>query len=115
MSSEWKNTLLSLKINADIGEENFGEQYKEELRKFINSYEFMRLGQAVQNSRWESAMMSIRRMTIQAQKLGLTCFERQFTGLRQNIARKDKQETKNILSLVIVKRIQIQDALKTLS
>lgn len=92
--------------------ENFGEQYEEQLRKFITGYDFMRLGQAVQNNRWESAMMSIRRMSMQAEKLGLECFQRQFVGLRQNISRKDMQETKNILSLVIVKRIQIQDVLK---
>lgn len=115
MNSEWKDKMQRLKINTAVGEENFGEQYMEQLCKFMNGYDFMRLGQAVQNGRWESAMMSIRRMSMQAQKLGLECFERQFTGLRQNIARKDMQETKNILSLVIVKRIQIQDVLKSIS
>lgn len=115
MSNEEKMALQRLKINTSIGEENYGEQYGEQLHKFISGYDFMRLGQAVQNGRWESAMMSIRRMSMQAQKLGLECFERQFTGLRQNIARKDMQETKNILSLVIVKRIQIQDVLKAYS
>lgn len=113
MNSELKASLDRLKIDTALGEESFGEQYEEQLRRFISGYDFMRLGQAVQNGRWESAMMSIRRMSMQAQKLGLICFERQFTGLRQNIARKDAQETKNILSLVIVKRIQIQDVLKT--
>lgn len=115
MNSEWKDKMQRLKINTVVGEENFGEQYLAQLRQFISGYDFMRLGQAVQNGRWESAMMNIRRMSMQAQKLGLECFERQFTGLRQNIARKDMQETKNILSLVIVKRIQIQDVLKTIS
>lgn len=115
MNSECKMALQKLKVNTTVGEENFDEQFQEQLHKFINGYDFMRLGQAVQNGRWESAMMNVRRMSMQAQKLGLECFERQFTGLRQNIARKDVQETKNILSLVIVKRIQIQDVLKTLS
>lgn len=112
MNIELQDALHKLKINTQIGMENFGEQYEEQLRKFISGYDFMRLGQAVQNNRWESAMMSIRRMSMQAEKLGLECFQRQFTGLRQNISRKDMQETKNILSLVIVKRIQIQDVLK---
>lgn len=112
MNIELQNALNRLKINTKTGMENFGEQYEEQLRKFISGYDFMRLGQAVQNNRWESAMMSIRRISMQAEKLGLECFQRQFAGLRQNISRKDAQETKNILSLVIVKRIQIQDVLK---
>ena len=112
MNADLQSALSRLKINTQTGVDNFGEQYEEQLKKFVDGYDFMRLGQAVQNGRWESAMMSIRRMTMQAQKLGLDCFDRQFIGLRQNIARKDMPETKNILSLVIVKRIQIQNVLK---
>lgn len=112
MKKELRERLIGLKINVDKGIDNCSEQYEEELRKFITGYDFMRLGQTVNHMRWESAMMSIRRMSMQAERLGLDCFQRQFTGLRQNVARKDIQETKNILSLVIVKRIQIQDVLK---
>jgi hypothetical protein len=115
MKKELRERLLGLKVNVDKGIENCAEQYEEELRIFIMGYDFMRLGQTVNHMRWESAMMSIRRMSMQAERLGLDCFQRQFTGLRQNVARKDIQETKNILSLVIVKRIQIQDVLKRYS
>lgn len=106
--------LKALNIDTQKGQESFGEEYVAELTKFVKSLDFMRVGQAVNGGRWESAMMTIRRMTMQADKLGLVCFERQFTGLRQNIARKDAAEVKNILSLVIRKRIRIQDALKNL-
>lgn len=112
MKSDLQIALKGLKINVEAGMSNYGDAYEDQLRRFIMGYDFMRLGQAVQNGRWESAAMSIRRMSMQADKLGLDCFQRQFTGLRQNIARKDMQETKNILSLVIVKRIQIQDVIK---
>lgn len=108
-----KKKLLSLKINVDKGIENCGEEYEEQLKRFINGYDFMKLGQAVNSGRFESAAMCVRRMSIEAEKLGLECFQRQFMGLRQNIARKDGPEVKNILSLVIIKRIQIQDALKS--
>lgn len=104
--------LKALNIDTEKGQDSFGESYPAELWKFVKSLDFMRLGQAVNGGRWESAMMTIRRMSMQAEKLGLKCFERQFTGIRQNIARKDAAEVKNILSLVIRKRIQIQDALK---
>ncbi len=112
MQEESIKRLKGLKVNIEKGTENYGEAYEEKLRRFLNSYDFMRLGQAVNGGRFESAAMCIRRMSMEAEKLGLECFQRQFTGLRQNIARKDIQEVKNILSLVIVKRIQLQDALK---
>lgn len=115
MTAELENELKKLKINIDKGQENHGEAYEEKLRQFILGQDFIRLGQTVNHGRWESAMMSIRRMSMQADSLGLDCFQRQFKGLRQTIARKDIQETKNILSLVIVKRIQIQDVLKRFS
>ena len=114
MLEETMYRLQGLKINVQKGEESYGAAYGEKLKQFIGSYDFMRLGQSVNACRWESAAMCIRRMSMEAEKLGLECFQRQFTGLRQNIARKDTQEVKNILSLVIVKRIQIQDALKEL-
>lgn len=104
--------LKALNIDIEKGQESFGEAYPAELFKFVKSLDFMRLGQAVNGGRYESAMMTMRRMSMQAKALGLTCFERQFTGIRQSIARKDATEVKNILSLVIRKRIQIQDALK---
>lgn len=99
-------------IDVQKGQENYGEKYLQTLRRFINGYDFMRLGQAVNGGRWESAMMACRRMSMESEKLGLCCFERQFQGLRQNIARKSDGEVKNILSLMIRKRIQIQEVLK---
>lgn len=112
MNEEIKNQLIHLKINIAKGEENYGDDYEAWLRQFIQGYDFMRLGQAVNGKRWESAAMCARRMSMEAEKLGLDCFQRQFTGLRQNIARKDMQEVKNLLSLVIVKRIRIQEVLR---
>ena len=112
MEEELIKRLGQLKINVEKGVESYGPDYINKLQGFINGYDFMRLGQAVNSGRFESAAMCVRRMSMEAEKLGLDCFQRQFTGLRQNIARKDTIEVKNILSLVVVKRIQIQDALK---
>jgi len=104
--------LKNCNIDIQIGLDNFGDEYICALRRFINGYDFMRLGQAINSKRWESAMMACRRMSIDSEKLGLVCFTRQFNGLRQNIARKSSEEVKNILSLMIRKRIQIQGILK---
>lgn len=114
MNEEVRNKLTYLKINISKGRETYGEAFEEKLKLFIHSYDFMRLGQAVNGKRWESAAMCARRMSAEAERLGLECFQRQFTGLCQNIARKDVQEVKNLLSLVIVKRVRIQEILKQL-
>lgn len=106
------NRLVGMKINIEKGIESYGDSYEDELKRFISGYDFMRLGQAVNSGRFETAAMCVRRMTVEAEKLGLDCFKRQFSGLRQNIAAKNSGEVKNILSLIIVKRIQIQDVLK---
>ena len=106
--------LRKCNINVEKGFENYGEEYVSALKRFINGYDFMRLGQAVNSKRWESAMMACRRMSMESEKLGLDCFARQFQGLKQNIARKSDAEVKNILSLMIRKRIQIQEILKQL-
>lgn len=112
MKEEVRNKLTGLKINTAKGEEAYGSSYEEKLKQFIGSYDFMRLGQAVNGKRWESAAMCARRMSMEAEQLGLDCFQRQFAGLRQSIARKDIQEVKNLLSLVVVKRVRIQEVLK---
>jgi len=104
--------LKKCSINTEKGIENYGEEYISSLKRFINGYDFMRLGQAVNGKRWESAMMACRRMSMESEKLGLECFTRQFQGLKQNIARKSDGEVKNILSLMIRKRIQIHEILK---
>lgn len=82
-----------------------------EVTTFIKSYDFMRLGQAIGHGQWQSAAMTIRRMDMQAKKLGTECFLRQFAGLKQAVARKNAQEAKQILVSVTAKRVKIIEAL----
>lgn len=82
-----------------------------EVTTFIKSYDFMRLGQAMGHGQWQSAAMTIRRMDMQAKKLGAECFLRQFAGLKQAVARKNAQEAKQILVSVTAKRVKIIEAL----
>ncbi len=104
--------LKACGIDIEKGQENYHEEYISALKQFIYGYDFMRLGQAVNGKRWESAMMACRRMAMAAEKLGLEGFTSHFRSLRQNIAGKRDAEIKNILSLMIRKRIQIQEVLK---
>lgn len=87
------------------------ENWIKEVSSFIKSYDFMRLGQAVGHGQWQAAAMTIRRMDMQAKKVGAECFWRQFAGLKQTVARKNAHETKQILVSVTAKRVKIIEAL----
>ena len=91
--------------------------YTTEQIEFFKSLDFMRLGQAINREQWQSAAMTIRRLDMKAKEVGINDFERNFTGVRQCINRKDGQEAKQILSVVVNKRAKhlnaISDELKS--
>ena len=75
--------------------------------EFLKSYDFMKLGQAINHKNWQVAAMTIQRMQGRVQELGLEMFERQFTGIRQYILHKNDKQAKDILALVMAKRAQL--------
>lgn len=79
---------------------------------YINSLDFMKLGQAINHEQWQAAAMIVRRMDMKAKEVGITGFERQFTGIRQCINRKEKAQAKQVLSIVINKRVQMMKQMK---
>ena len=84
----------------------------EKQKAFIQSLDFMRLGQAINRGQWQSAAMIIQRMDRNAKDAGLTDFERQFTGIRQCINRRNANEAKQILALVVNKRVKLMEQMK---
>lgn len=82
-------------------------EINKEIEDFIKSFDFMRLGQAISNERWQSAAMIIQRMDRTAKSCGINNFEKQFTALRISINRKNVTDCKSILSGIINKRVQI--------
>ncbi|MEE1032659.1 MAG: hypothetical protein U0L12_11065 [Ruminococcus sp.] len=80
------------------------KKYTEEQETFLRSMDFMRLGQAINRGQWQSAAMTVQRMDRNAKAAGLTEFERQFTGIRQCINRRNGFEAKQILAIVVNKR-----------
>ena len=78
--------------------------YTKEQIKFLKSLDFMKLGQAINRGQWQSAAMTIRRLDMKAKEVGMQEFERNFTGIRQSINRKDGTEAKQILAVVVNKR-----------
>lgn len=78
--------------------------YTKEQIEFLKSLDFMKLGQAINREQWQAAAMTIRRLDMKAKEVGMNEFERNFTGIRQCINRKDGNEAKQILAVVINKR-----------
>ncbi len=85
--------------------------YTKEQIEFLKSLDFMRLGQAINREQWQPAAMTIRRMDMKAKEVGLTEFERNFTGIRQCINRKEGNEAKQILAVVINRRAKYLNAI----
>lgn len=85
--------------------------YTKEQTEFLKSLDFMRLGQAINREQWQSAAMTIRRLDMKAKEVGMNDFERNFTGIRQCINRKDGNEAKQILAVVINKRAKHLNAI----
>ena len=71
---------------------------------FLKSLDFMKLGQAINRGQWQAAAMTIRRLDIRAKEVEMNDFEKNFTGIRQCINRKDGVEAKQILAVVVNKR-----------
>lgn len=82
-------------------------EHSEQIHAFLHSYDFMKLGQAINKNQWQIAAMTIQRMTKQAKELGLDAFDRSFTGLRQAINRREATGAKQALAVVISKRVKL--------
>ncbi len=87
---------------------------RDKVNKFLRSYDFMRLGQAINHGQWQSAAMNIQRMTKMAKELEIAELERPFTGLRQSINRKDLESAKQALAVVINKRVKMLEQEKNI-
>ena len=85
--------------------------YTKEQIDFFKSLDFMKLGQAINRGQWQAAAMTIRRLDMKAKEAGMNDFERNFTGICQCINRKDGNEAKQILAVVINKRAKHLNAI----
>ncbi|MBE5887812.1 MAG: hypothetical protein E7283_03140 [Lachnospiraceae bacterium] len=81
--------------------------------EFLKCMDFMRLGQAINHKQWQSASMIVRRLDDMAREAGINDFERAFTGIRQSINRKDIYEAKQIMAIVVNKRVKYLNDMKS--
>ena len=108
--------LAKLKgLGADWERSSYGDDaagYLEQLELFVMSMDFMRLGQAISREQWQAASMKAVKMGRKAEELGMTGWEKQFTGIKQNVNRRNREEAQQILALLIAKRVKMIHFLK---
>ena len=80
---------------------------EKEIEDFLKSYMFMRLGQAVSHGNWQVAMMTFKKMEKEINRLDLKPMKSQLPGMRMAIASKNKVQAKNMLALLVAKRVQM--------
>ena len=89
------------------------EEKERETALFLESFVFMRLGQAISKGQWETAMITLRNMEQKVKKLELPCFDKEFAGLRQAILNKNIAWGKQIMTSVTARRVRMREAQKT--
>lgn len=91
------------------------EKQQKEVVEFLESFVFMRLGQAISKGHWEAAMMTLRRMERETKRLGVHSFDQSLVGLRQAVLNKNIQQGKQIMAVVTARRVRMREDLKKTS
>ena len=101
-------------MNGEAGNETGDtEERLKELLTFLESYDFMKLGQAVNRGQWDSAMMTFRRMDQKVKKLGMKEFEQPMKGLRLAVSGGNELQAKQILAKLVAKRVRMREVLRS--
>lgn len=79
----------------------------EEQIQFLHGLDFLKLGQAVNHEQWQTAAMTAQQMERTIKQTGLSDMERNMMGLKQAIRCKNQMESKQILSQLVAKRVQL--------
>jgi len=74
---------------------------------FLHSYDFMKLGQAIEHGNWQVAGMTAARIQRNAKEAEVSDFDRQIISLKQCIGSRQKLQAQNILAAIITKRVQM--------
>ncbi len=78
-------------------------------REFLDSFDFMRLGQAITQRNQNMAMMILAHLQQAAKDAGLAEeFDSNFKGIRGCILGGDIQQAQDILAIVTAKRVKMQ-------
>lgn len=74
--------------------------------EFLQGPDFMRLGQAINHSSWQSAMMIIRRMSEVATELGLEDIAKKLSQVKICVQSRNKQQALSAMTLLTAVRVK---------
>ena len=110
---QWENLNDVISNNEKVQKEvwtirdtKFLNWLKGKQDEFYKSLDFMKLGQAINRGQWQTAAMIERRMEKNANEAGIIGMKQPFTGMRQCINRKNVNEAKQVLALMVNKRVK---------
>ena len=86
---------------------------EEKLDSFLNSYDFMRLGQAISQDNQNMAMMIVTHLQQAASEAGVSdAFDMNLKSIRQCIIGHDVKQAQDILAVVTAKRVRMSEERK---
>ena len=83
--------------------------------EFLQSPDFMKLGQSINQNIWQAAGMCATRMQKNAKDADIHDFDRQLIGIKQCIANRNKKEALDILAVITSRRVSLLKNIKEAS
>lgn len=80
----------------------------EEQKKFLEGYEFLRLGRAIHAKQWQQALMICNSMDKKLRELKLDELCHNVTQLRAALLHKNEVQAENQMALLTAKRVQLR-------
>lgn len=83
--------------------------------EFLQSPDFMKLGQSINQNIWQAAGMCAARMQRNAKEAEIHDFDRQLIGIKQCIANRNNKEALDILAVITSRRVSMLKNIKEAS
>lgn len=83
------------------------EELKNKQKAFLHSFDFMRLGQAINAGNTKAVIMTSKRMEAMAKEVDLQNFARMISGIRLSMSAGAKSEALNIMTQLTSQRVKL--------
>lgn len=113
MKEEIKKEIQAVGVEIQKGIMELGEEvYQKELVCFLKGMDFAKLGYAINGQHWESAIMCTKRMLKTVTRLHIHCMQQLLQQINQAVISKKDKEAKQILALIVQKRVVLLKIIK---
>lgn len=109
MKEELIDRLAQLGAADRSRQELSEEEYISAIAGLLTGQDFMRLGHGINGGRWESVMMTVRRLKSNCNALGITCFDKGLDGIREAARRRNAADALQIMTQITAKRVRLRN------